>query len=72
MAKANCITDTDWAKVFTSVGLATDLSSIHFWLATFLILFILSFLIGVVVLCHVMKKVTQGKKFKKVFKKSPF
>ncbi len=59
MAKATCITDADWATVFTSIGAATDLGSARAWLIAFMFFFLLCFVIGVCVLCHVMKKLAQ-------------
>ncbi len=56
MANANCITDADWATVFTSMGTATNLDKVKTMMALFMVLFLLAFLGGVCVLCHVMKK----------------
>ena len=59
MANADCITDETWASVVTSVGAATDLGSVWAWMIVFMIFFLLCTLVGVCVLCHVMKKLAQ-------------
>ena len=59
MANAGCITDADWATVFTKIGAATDLGGVWTWLIIFMLALLLCFLVGVCVLCHVMKKLAQ-------------
>ena len=59
MGNADCVTDAGWAKVITSVGTVTDLGSVWAWMIVFMIFFLLCFLVGVCVLCHVMKKLAQ-------------
>ncbi|MDP6991333.1 MAG: hypothetical protein QGF89_01455 [Candidatus Marinimicrobia bacterium] len=59
MTNAACITDTAWSGVVTSVGTALDLGSVWSWMIVFMIFFLLAVLLGVCVLCHVMKKLAQ-------------
>jgi phosphoglycerol transferase MdoB-like AlkP superfamily enzyme len=59
MTNAACITDTDWNTVFTSIVTDTALGSVYAWLVAFMVFFLLSFLFGVCVLYHVVKKLAQ-------------
>jgi uncharacterized membrane protein len=56
---AACIEDATWAGVVTKVGHAADLGCVWSWMIVFMIFFLFCFLLGVCVLCHVMKKLAQ-------------
>ncbi len=59
LANASCINDATWSKVVTAVGTATDLGSVWAWMIVFMIFFMVCFLVGICILCHVMKKLAQ-------------